>query len=269
MTTCGSIFSSGGGWEYGAATFRSVWAAEDDSTLAAIHHANVGLVYRACPDRVCVSRLDKVDVLFVGARRAAAQDVQIGVYAKALEPKAICIESIGRLSADFRRVDAFLRQMKYTPHLFALDGKDTGTAVHRPRVYAVYTAEGSSFRVPAAVKPMPWTKAIGQVQLPLATGVSKAGLAMIPAQKWPIVMGRAASPFLGPDAVLPPMPIGLRVVDENGRANAITPEAMARMLGFRANYAMPADPAAARHVLTHVTAPVTARAIVGGLTLSR
>jgi hypothetical protein len=263
MRTCGSLFSSGGGFELGSG-LRSAWAIEEDPRIAAVHHANVGPVMGLAMRAINPTKLEKVDVLFVGARRTAAHDAILPAFAKAIEPKAILIETIGPFSAALRKADAGWKLEGFTAQAQMIDGAQMGLSVERKRAWAVYT-KGRAFAWPKTAGRPSWMKPLGTLPLPLAPALDAKAAAELKPAKWPVAMGRSKTVFLEQNVPLPENCLGLRVVEEGGKAYAITREAAARLIGLPPNYRLPVDEFTARTILRGTTSPVMAKAMVAAL----
>lgn len=259
MRTVGSLFSSGGGFELGSG-LRSLWAIEEDARIGAAHHANVGPIIGMPLRNVNAAKLESPDVLFVGARRSAAHDALLPRLVTTVAPKAILVENVGPFSAAFRKADAAWKLEGFTSQAQMIDGADLGLSMERKRAWAVYT-KGSAFRWPAKAARASWMKTLGGIALPLAPAVT----AKISPARWPVAMGKSPTAFVEQSAPLPENALGLRVVEEGGRAYAITKEAVARLIGLPATYRLPMDEMAARTLLRATTSPVVARAMVAAL----
>jgi len=259
MRTSGSVFSSGGGFELGSG-LRSLWAIEEDAKIAAVHHANVGPVIGMSLRSVNLAKLGQVDVLFVGARRTATHDAMLPRLVTTVAPKAILVENVGPFSAAFRKTDAAWKLEGFTAQAQLLDGADMGLSIERKRAWAVYI-KGPAFRWPSKAARTSWMKTLGEIALPLAPAVATK----IAPARWPVAMGKSPTAFVEQNAPLPEAALGLRVVEKDGKAYAITKEAVARLLGLPSGYRLPVDEATARTILRATTSPIVARAMVGNL----
>jgi hypothetical protein len=108
-------------------------------------------------------------------------------------------------------------------------------------------------------------KVLGTLPLPLAPALEPAATAGLKPAKWPVAMGKSATSFLEQSVALPESCLGLRVVEEGGKAYAITQDAVARLIGLPPTYRLPVDELTARTILRGTTSPVMARAMVAGL----
>lgn len=259
MRTSGSLFSSGGGFELGSG-LRSLWAIEEDAKIAAVHHANVGPVIGMPLRSINLAKLEQIDVLFVGARRTATHDAMLPRIVTTVAPKAILVENVGPFSAAFRKADAAWKLEGFTAQAQMIDGADMGLSIERKRAWAVYTKE-RAFVWPRKAARASWMKTLGELPLPLAPPVD----VKVKPARWPIAMGKSATVFVEQSAALPENALGLRIVEENGKAYAVTKEAVARLIGLPSSYRLPVDEMSARTLLRATTSPVVARAMVAAL----
>jgi site-specific DNA-cytosine methylase len=189
MMRTGSLFSSGGGWEVGAARlgYQPAWGVEHDPMRAALWNqtfpkANPGCMTGDVRDPRIVLRTTPVDVLFTSpvcrdfsVSRSRVDEATVDAcrpmlglatleYVDRLLPPVVMLENVpayARAAPYLKLVDG-MQSRGYSVTEAALNGADFGNPSSRPRLFSVFVLRGSgaSFRWPQPTGRVSWDAAL-------------------------------------------------------------------------------------------------------------
>lgn len=187
--TTGSLFSSGGGWEIGAARlgYAPQWGVEYEPLRAALWnqtfpHARPGCLTGDVRDPNLVALTTPVDVLFTSpvcrdfsTSRSRVDEANVNAcrpmlglatldYVDRIGPPVVMLENVPAYAraAPYLRLVAGMQSRGYTVTEAALNAADYGNPSSRPRLFAVFikTDSGVSYRWPQPTGRTSWDAAL-------------------------------------------------------------------------------------------------------------
>jgi len=185
----GSLFSSGGGWEVGAARlgYQPMWGVEYEPIRAALWNQTFPKAHPGCMtgdvrDPLIVMRTTPVDVLFTSpvcrdfsTSRSRVDEANVNAcrpmlglatldYVDRLMPPVVMLENVPAYAraAPYLKLVAGMQSRGYSVTEAALNAADFGNPSSRPRLFAVFVLRGSgaSFRWPQPTGRVSWNAAL-------------------------------------------------------------------------------------------------------------